>query len=382
MAPVALAASKYDPSQFNKNHTAKTANGSLTVSKENRAKTKFPEYLPTWDPSQKYPPLEFLEHDDKGSLGDSGFKNLFTETTKLKTITPKFGTEIDGLQLSLLDDAAKNDLALLIAQRGVVVFRNQDLALKGPQAFADFARYYGQLHIHPTSGAPENVPDLHITFRGTSTDELESAFRTRLNNIAWHTDVSYEQNPPSICFFSVLAGPQSGGDTLFANSVEAYKRLSPTMQQFIEGLHVLHTSEDQAAIQREQGGFARREPVSHIHPLVRVHPVTKEKFLFLNREFGRSIVELKEEESLSLLEYLFNHVESAHDLQLRANWEPNTIVAWDNRSTVHSATGIDESATDEYGNPSIRLAVRASPQGERPVEDLKYLNDRTYLQRK
>lgn len=88
---------------------------------------------------------------------------------------------------------------------------------------------------------------------------------------------------------------------------------------------------------------------------------------------------MKEEESEYLLEFLYNHIESAHDLQLRANWEEGTIVLWDNRSTVHLATGIDESATDEDGNPVIRFAVRASAQGPRPVEDLKYLNDESYL---
>lgn len=115
--------------------------------------------------------------------------------------------------------------------------------------------------------------------------------------------------------------------------------------------------------------------MSNIHPLVRTHPVTGEKYLFLNREFGRKIIELKKEELDNLLEFLFRHVEQAHDLQLRALWEPNTVVLWDNRRTVHLAV-ID------WDTPVVRHAFRISPQGERPVEDLAFLNDESYLQEK
>lgn len=383
MAPIAAVASRYDPSQFNKNHTAYTAQGNLTVSRENSEKANYPEFLPTWNPNAKYPPLKFQSLDDKGVYGDDGYSSLLEHAGNgeytMKNVTPKFGTEIEGIQLSELDENAKNDLSLLLARRGVVIFRNQNLLQNGPKYFADWSRYFGPLHIHPTSGAPENVPDLHVTFRGTSKDELESAFKTRLTNTQWHTDVSYEKMPPSYCFFSVLQGPESGGDTLFADTVEAYKRLSPEFQKRLQGLHVLHTSEDQAHLQRQQGGFSRRDPVSNIHPLIVEHPVTKEKYIFLNREFSRQIVELKEEESTFLMEFLYNHIESAHDLQLRASWEPNTVVCWDNRRTVHSPTGIDESATDEFGNPVIRFAVRSSPQGPSPVADLQHFNDPHYL---
>ncbi|KAK6453746.1 taurine catabolism dioxygenase [Scheffersomyces xylosifermentans] len=376
MAPVA-AATRYDPSQFNKEHNAITESGAFTISKQNSQKAKFPDFLPTWNPDQKFPPLKFFEFTDKGTLGDANYANLLPENGdfKTKSITPKFGTEIRGVQLSQLDDKAKNDLALLVAKRGVVVFRDQDFSSYGPEFAVNYGRYFGPLHVHPTSGSPEGFPQLHITFRGASKTELESAFQSRTNNIAWHSDVSYELNPPQITFFTVLEGPEAGGDTIFADTVEAYKRLSPAMQKILEGLHVLHTAEDQANINQAIGGVCRRKPVANIHPLVRQHPVTREKFLFLNREFGRRIVELKEEESESLLEFLFNHVESAHDLQLRANWEPNTVVLWDNRRTVHSAV-ID------WDTPVLRHAFRISPQGERPVEDLKDLNDEGYLKEK
>lgn len=376
MAPTATL---YDPSQYNEEHNSRTATGALTVNQQNQQVAKFPDFLPTWNPHQKFAPLEYFSHFDKGALGDPLFSDLLKyadgEQFSNRRITPKFGTELRGVQLSQLDDKGKNDLALLVAQRGVVVFRDQDFATRGPEFAKEFGSYFGPLHVHPTLGTPEGYPELHVTFRGASKLELEKAFATRNNNIGWHSDVSYELNPPQITFFTVLQGPELGGDTIFADCVEAYRRLSPAMQRMLEGLHVLHTLADQAHANKNAGGITRREAVSNIHPLVRTHPVTGDKFLFLNREFGRRIIELKQEELDNLLEFLFRHVESAHDLQLRANWEPNTVVLWDNRRTVHSAV-ID------WDTPVVRHAFRLSPQGERPVEDLKDLNDPEYLQDK
>lgn len=375
MAP---SATLYDPSQYNAEHNGRTVDGSLTVNKQNLSILKYPEFLPTWNPNQKFPALEYFDHVDKGIYGDKEFANILSKVTleyANRRITPKFGTEIRGIQLLALDDAGKNDLARLVAERGVVVFRDQDFTLKGPKFAKEYVEYFGPLHIHPTLGTPEGFPELHVTFRGASKLELEKAFATRNNNIGWHSDVSYELNPPATTFFAVIQGPELGGDTIFADTVEAYKRLSPTMQKMIEGLHVLHTLADQAHANQSAGGVSRRAAVSNIHPLVRQHPVTGEKYLYLNREFGRRIVELKQEELENLLEFLFRHVELAHDLQLRASWEPNTVVLWDNRRTVHSAV-ID------WDTPVVRHAFRISPQGERPVDDLKHLNDRFYLQQK
>ena len=367
MAPVAV--SRYDPSQFNSVHSAKTANGAYTVSRKNSDLAQYQEFLPTWNPDEKFPPLNFFKHFDKGVLGDVHYENLFHTSSdyKVKKVTPKFGTEVRGIQLSQLTDEGKNDLARLIAERGVVIFREQDIASYGPQFIVDFGNYFGPLHKHPTSGTPDGFPEIHVTFRGLLELELHQTFATRTNNIQWHSDVSYELQPPHYTFFSVLQGPESGGDTLFADTVEAYKRLSPAMQSMLEGLHILHTSEDQANSNKQAGGVLRRDPVSTIHPLVRQHPVTKEKYLFLNREFGRKIVELKGEESDSLLGFLNNLVENSHDLQLRASWEPNTVVMWDNRRTIHTPVM-------DWDSPVIRHAFRISAQGERPVEDLKDLN--------
>jgi sulfonate dioxygenase len=344
--------------------------GVLVINKDNRSQSHFPDFLPTWDPLQKYPPLKFFKFEDPGARANRELLTLFPEngSQTLKKITPKFGTEVRGVQLSQLDDAGKDELALFVAQRGVVVFRDQDFSQKGPQFAVDYGKHFGPLHIHPTSGAPRNHPELHITYRRADKGEFDRVFSKRTNAIGWHSDVSYELQPPGITFFAVLEGPESGGDTIFADTTEAYERLSPEFRKRLEGLHVLHTSEDQASNSRGQGGIERRKPVSSIHPLIRVHPATGKKSIYINKPFSRRIVELKQEESDYLLQFLSNHIESAHDLQLRANWEPNTVTIWDNRRTVHSAV-ID------WDTPVSRHAFRITPQAERPVENIEDLNN-------
>ena len=354
---------------FNKEADQITSEGILTVNDRYIKEAKFPDFLPTWDPSQKYKPLKFFKHEDPGARADPSFPNLFPKDSEHQTkrVTPKLGSEVRGIQISELNDQGKDELALLVAERGVVIFRDQNFAEKGPQFAVEFGKHFGRLHIHPTSGAPLNHPELHITYRRADPTEFDRVFSQRTSAISWHSDVSYELQPPGTTFFSVLDGPDAGGDTIFADTEEAYNRLSPEFQKRLQGLHVLHSSEQQALNSRDQGGIERRTPVSNVHPLIRTHPVTGRKNIFLNRPFARRIVELKEEESDYLLSFLYSHIELPHDLQLRASWEPRSVVIWDNRRVVHSAV-ID------WDTPVSRHAFRITPQAERPVEDLADLN--------
>lgn len=369
MAPVLDHRSGDFDTHFNKATDEIDDSGVLTVSKRNRNNSHFADFLPTWDPRQKYAPLEFFKHEDPGLRADPSFPHLLPKSgnQKVKRVTPKLGTEVRGVQLSQLNDAGKDELALLVAQRGVVIFRDQDFADFGPQFAVEYGSHFGRLHIHPTSGAPRDHPELHITYRRADPQEFERVFSGNTNAVSWHSDVSYELQPPGTTFFAVLEGPESGGDTIFADTVEAYKRLSPEFQKRLEGLHCLHSSSEQAADSRDHGGIERRAPVSHVHPLIRTHPVTKEKIIFLNKPFSRRIVELKQQESDYLLKFLYDHIEQAHDLQLRASWEPRSVVVWDNRRVVHSAI-ID------WDEPVSRHAFRITPQAERPVESLEDLN--------
>jgi len=114
---------------------------------------QYANYLPTWDPAQKYPPLEPFEHVEHGKDADPSFPNLLPQdTAKVVHLTPSIGTEVRGIQLTQLNDAGKDELARLVAERKVVAFRGQDFAdLPIPEAL-DFGGYFGRHHIHPTSG--------------------------------------------------------------------------------------------------------------------------------------------------------------------------------------------------------------------------------------
>ncbi|GME87691.1 oxidoreductase activity protein [[Candida] boidinii] len=350
-------------------------NGVHNLSKREKSYSNNPEWLPTWDPSQKFPKILPFKHVDRALFGDSEYENLFKAADgeiNHREITPKLGTEVkSGIQLSKLDDKAKNDLALLVAKRGVVVFRNQDLKEKGPAFVKEWGEYFGPLHIHPTSGAPAGFPEFHVVYRRAGEEVEENKkkiFAFRNKNVGWHSDVTYELQPPGFTTFINIKTPKSGGDTIFADTIEAYDRLSPQLKKMLDGLKVAHTSRDQANNSLAQGGIERREAVDNIHPLVRWHPVLKKKVLFLQRGFGRRILGLKVEESDALLDFLFSHVESAHDLQLRANWEEGTVVLWDNRRVIHSAIF-------DWDTTASRHAVRITPQAERPVaSEEEYLN--------
>ncbi|GME91223.1 oxidoreductase activity protein [[Candida] boidinii] len=352
-----------------------TVDGVHSLSKNEKSLSNNPEWLPTWDSNQKYPKLLPFKHVDRALFGDAEYENLFKAAdgeVEHSQITPKFGTEVkSGIQLSKLDDKAKDDLALLVAKRGVVVFRNQDFKKRGPAFVKEWGKYFGPLHIHPNSGAPAGFPEFHIVYRRAGSGEEENKktiFAHRTHNVVWHSDITYELQPPGITALFSIKTPESGGDTTFADTIEAYDRLSPQFQKMLDGLQVAHTSREQAKGSIAQGGIERREAVDNIHPLVRWHPVLKKKVLFLQRGFGKRILGLKVEESDALLKFLFNHVESAHDLQLRANWEEDTVVLWDNRRVVHSAIFDWDTATSRH-------VIRLTPQAERPVaSEEEYLN--------
>ncbi|KAL5003230.1 hypothetical protein BDV10DRAFT_201112 [Aspergillus recurvatus] len=321
----------------------------------------YPHYLPTWDHSEKYPPLQPFTHSDPGLRADPSFPDLLTPGTKIQKLTPTIGSEVTGVQLSSLSSAGKDQLALLVAQRKVVAFRDQDFANLPIADALEFGSHFGRHHIHPTSGQPEGYPEIHLVHRYSSKGELDAFFADRNSTVAWHSDVTYEAQPPGTTFLYVLDAPEVGGDTAFVDQVEAYRRLSPAIKERLHGLKAVHSAVEQAEFSRQRGGVVRREPVKNEHPLVRTHPVTGEKALFVNGGFTRSIVGLKKEESDALLGFLLNHVGRGIDYQARIKWAPKTVVVWDNRVTAHSA--IVDWTTGER-----RHLARITPQAERPYE--------------
>lgn len=335
----------------------------LTVPKSSRDLLDYPEWAPTWDPKDNYKfnHLKPFKHIDRGLSGDSNFSSLLeNKNIKFKKITPKLGLEVDGIQLSSLTNKQKDDLALLIEKSGVVAFRNQDFKDKGFEFLKNWAKYFGPLDIHANSGAPINNPEFHLVFKRDDFNDPKNIFNNKLNQIYWHSDVSYETQPPGITLLAMLQ-TGLGGDTQFLDTIEIYDRLSPLLKEKLNGLKVLHSSKLQAEMTKE-GGLQRKETIESIHPLIRYHPVLKKNLLYLNKVFGRRILGLKQEESENLFNFLINHIENCLDAHIRVQWDANTVVLWDNRRVLHTATA-------DFDSIDIRHAFRLTTIAERPVEN-------------
>lgn len=331
------------------------------IGREDFEAAKYPNYLPTWNPEQKYPPLEPFEHYEHGKDADTSYPELLPEGSTVVDLTPSIGTEVKGVQLSKLSNAGKDQLARLVAERKVVAFRGQDFADLPISEALDFGQYFGRHHIHPTSGSPEGHPEVHLVHRGAGDDGAEKFFESRTSSVAWHSDVSYERQPPGTTFLYILDKPETGGDTLFANCVEAYERLSPLFQERLHGLKATHSGIEQVNASMARDGIKRREPVVNEHPIVRTHPATGEKALYINPQFTRDIVGMKKEESDAILKFLYDHIAYGADFHARVKWEEGTVVVWDNRVTQHSALV-------DWKNKQRRHLARITPQAEKPFE--------------
>jgi taurine dioxygenase len=158
----------------------------------------------------------------------------------------------------------------------------------------------------------------------------------------WHTDLSYLPTPPKATALHLFEVPPVGGDTLFASMYEAYNALSDNMKRFLLGLTAVHDGARILALHADgmtalpSGTSSTDTPSIVEHPVVCVHPATHRPFLFVNSFYTRKIVELREQESASLLQFLFHHVETP-EFQYRLHWEKDTISVWDNLATQHHA---------------------------------------------
>ncbi|KAI8341342.1 hypothetical protein BC941DRAFT_467390 [Chlamydoabsidia padenii] len=308
-------------------------------------------------PEKKYPELEPFEHKDRGLRGDPKKASLYDNATKAFDVTPHIGTEIHGIQLSQLSETQKDDLALLVAERGVVFFRDQDINV---DQGIEFGKSFGPLHVHATFGHPPGYPEIHVVYFDEkspreNTENLRSAD-------GWHTDVSYEEQPASTTLLKMDIVPRTGGDTLWASGYAAYDRLSPAWQKFLEGLQAVHSGQQQFDYANANNHVVRRNHVESIHPIVRTHPVTGWKSLYVQPVFTKSIVGLSKHESDAVLKFLYDHITGGYDFQVRLKWEENTVAVWDNRTTFHNAIF-------DYLDVGRRHGWRVTPQGEKPYLD-------------
>ncbi|KAI5924145.1 taurine dioxygenase [Camillea tinctor] len=296
-------------------------------------------------------------HNDAGARADKSKSALLSAATKVTDLTTYIGTEIEGIQLKDLTDQQKDELALLIAERSVVFFRNQDLS---PQQQLELGKYYGVPEVHPqVAQVPGHLgvtviwPDLQATERAANFRQPGGASR-------WHTDLVHELQPAGITHLHNDTVPPVGGDTLWASGYAAYEKLSPGFRRIIDGREAVYRSAH-PYLDRENPA-AGPKYIERVHPLVRVHPATGWKALWVNRAMTDRIVGLDRAESDVILGYLFDVYERNVDIQVRFKWTPGTSALWDNRITIHNASW-------DYGGKHPRHGTRVTSLAEKPYFD-------------
>ena len=264
------------------------------------------------------------------------------------------GAEVSGVDLTQeLPREQIAELTQLLLEHQVLFFRRQAVT---PLQQADFAARFGTLHIHPIYPVLPDLPQIMLI-------DTHPGFLPDNDN--WHTDVTFSPTPPTAGILAAKHLPRIGGDTLWSSNTAAYEALSAPLRQMLDGLTATHSvaksfpaqrwADEPAFKERYERAVAKHPPVTH--PVVRTHPVTKRKALFVNEGFTTHINELKPQESQALLGFLFAHA-ARPEFTVRWQWQVDDVAFWDNRVTQHYAIA-------DY-LPERRTMHRATVNGERP----------------
>ncbi|KAL1641171.1 hypothetical protein SLS58_006279 [Diplodia intermedia] len=332
-------------------------------SASSRPEPLYPHYLPVrpegFTPTLAVPPFDAAE---PGLRADPAKPEVLgAKGASVQNITPRIGTEIRGVQLSALSAAGLDQVALLAAERGVLVFRDQDFADIGFDRQREIAEHYGPLHKHPTMGHPAATgPEFHVVYADEKVGTLRTLLGPRTTYDLWHIDQTFTPNTPSTTFFFALETPTGGcgGDTAFTSLTAAHAALSPAFRATLRPLSLVHTSASVGEVARVGAERALKEAVSAVHPLVIAHPVTRAPALFVNPPVAREVAGCLPEESAHVLAFLHAHVRSL-DFSCRVRWEPRTVVVWDQRSAAHTAI-------PDFEDGERRHMVRLLPYGSIP----------------
>ena len=239
------------------------------------------------------------------------------------------GAEIRGVDLrEPLPDETFEEVRSAFLRHQVVFFKEQEEL--APDRQAAFARRFGGLHLHPAAPHLEGRPEIFVIH--THKDSKIA------NGNSWHTDVSCDEEPPLGTMLQLHKLPSQGGDTLFASMYAAWDALSGPMQAFLSTLTARHESEH---IYRGRYSDRNVDDTGKVypetsHPVVRTHPETGRRALYVNRAFTTRIEGLGAAESKALLGFLFEHMEQER-FQVRFKWEVNDMAFWDNRCLQHHA---------------------------------------------
>lgn len=272
------------------------------------------------------------------------------------TVVPSggyLGAEVTGVDLRAVEPQQVQAISDALVRHEVLVFRDQDISF---DELMSFGRLFGTLTVNPFTFNLEGKPEGMLL---DSSPEHPPQLSDR-----WHSDETFRPEPPLGTILRGRIVPPHGGDTVFASMTTAYKGLSDRMQRYLHGLEALHDfkvfrhffNQTPEAIKRLRQ-FEDQYPPS-LHPVVRIHPVSGKRTIFVNPQFTLRIKGLSDEENAAILGFLYS-LTAIPEYQFRVKWRPHTVVFWDNRSTQHYAP------YDYY--PHRRLMERVTVGGDAPI---------------
>lgn len=273
------------------------------------------------------------------------------ERITVTPISPVIGAEIGGVDLSQpLGNQLFQEIHDALIEHQVIFFRDQHMTLEEHKAFG---RRFGDLHVHPAAPAPDGHPDV-VTIHADENSTSVSGGQQ------WHTDVSADIEPPMGSILHLHQVPEPGGDTLFASMYAAYEALSDEMKRFLGGLKAWHSSEKRHKARYGHRGKLRDGVDTYpkaLQPIIRTHPVSGKKALYVNTVFTTHIEGLTKKESDTILAMLYDHI-ATPEFSCRFRWHDNSVAFWDNRCTQHRALW------DYF--PETRHGYRVAVCGDKP----------------
>jgi len=271
----------------------------------------------------------------------------------IKRLSPTIGAELLEVDLKQpLTNSLKDEIYQALLVYKVIFFRDQDLTI---EEHMDFAKNFGELEIHPFASNDEQYPEvLKITHNEKN--------KGRENT--WHSDVTWRLEPSLGSILRMKESPKVGGDTLFADMYAAYEDLSDEVKEKLDGAMAVHDFagfrkrlEKKGASKEEIDFFNKKYPMPE-HPVIRTHPDTGKKLIYVNAAFTQYIKDWDSDESSRMLRFLYSRA-ATPEYQCRFVWEDNSIAFWDNRAVQHYASS-------DYW-PQVRRVERVTIIGDQPV---------------
>ena len=272
----------------------------------------------------------------------------------INLLSGALGAEIEGIDLK--DTSVENfkKINKLLLEHKVIFFRNQNITEEEQLALA---KHFGPLEKHVYVKPLENYPEIIRIIKGPN--EKHQWGET------WHTDVSYNVKPTKVIILRSIKIPPVGGDTMFSNMEIAYETLDEKIKKKIKGKIAVHSSLGAAAFvdkYEKMSGNGNTNEYSNTHPVVRTHPETGKKILYVNSMYTQKIIDMDKKESDEILNEIFKHQERL-DFTCRFKWTENAVAIWDNRSTQH------QGLTDFFPGKGLgyeRIMDRIAIQGDLP----------------